>query len=135
MKIFALLTAGILALGVGAGGASADGATSQGNILHVMSSIADVGSAISEIGQIDNVSDVRLVRLDDLDMGDAEQVFIDALALQRATAEVHALRAAAAGNPQLIAELRRQNINFRSIVAIDIGRSGTITVYTFGASS
>jgi len=135
MKIFALLTTGILALGLGAGGTSADDAASQGDILHVMSSIADVGSAISEIGQIDNVSDVRLVRLDDLDMGESEHLFLGALALQRGTAEVHALRAAVAGNPQLIAELRKQNINFRSIVAIDIGRFGTITVYTFGASS
>ena len=89
---------------------------------------------ISEIGQIRNVSDVTLVQLDD-STGANEQAFIRALAVQQGTAQVDALRAAVARNERLVGELKRQHVEYMNIVAIDIGQTGRLTIYTLGASA
>ena len=133
MKISALFATGILALGIATSGASAEDAAGRSNFLQIISVIENVGSTTSEIGQIRRVSDVRLVPLDDLSMGTNGQALIRALDVQRGTAQVDALRAAIAMNPELVAKLQRQHLDYRNIVAIDIDESGTITVYTFGA--
>lgn len=133
MKISSLLATGMLALGTATGGASAEDAAGPSDFLQIISIIENVGSTTSEIGQISRVSDVRLVQLDDLSMGTDGAALIRALAVQRGTAQVDALRAAIVGNRELVAELQRQHLDYRNIVAIDIGESGTITVYTFGA--
>ena len=133
MKISALLATGLLALGIGTAGASAEDAASPNDFLQIISVIENVGSTTAEIGQIRRVSDVRLVPLDDLSAGKNWQALVRALDVQRGTAAVDALREAIAGNRQLVAELQRQRLDYRNIVAIDIGESGTITVYTFGA--
>jgi hypothetical protein len=76
---------------------------------------------------------VRLVALDDLSAGKNRQAVMRALDVQRGTAQVDLLRETIAGNRELVAELQRQHLDYRNIVAIDISWSGTITVYTFGA--
>ena len=133
MKISALIATGIFALGVATGAASAQDAAGRSNYLQIISVIANVGGTTNEIAQIRRVSDVRIVPLDDLSMGKNRQALIRALAAQRGTAQVDALREAILGNRELITELHRQHLDYRNIVAIDIGESGTITVYTFGA--
>ena len=133
MKISALLATGIVALGVATGAASAQDAAGRSNFLQIISVLNKVGSTTSEIGQIRRVSDVRLVALDDLSVGKNGRALVRALVVQRGTAQVDALREAIAENRQLVAELQRQHLDYRNIVAIDIGASGTITVYTFGA--
>ena len=134
MKIFAVVASGILALGLAAGGTSAKDAASQTNFQQVVATMNNVEWTISEIGQIRNVSDVTLVQLDD-STGANEQAFIRALAVQQGTAQVDALRAAVARNERLVGELKRQHIEYMNIVAIDIGQTGRLTIYTFGASA
>ncbi len=63
------------------------------------------------------------------------QALIGALAAQQGTAQVDALRAAVAGNGRLVDELKRQHVQYMNIVAIDIGQTGRITIYTLGASA
>ena len=134
MKIFAVVASCVLALGLTTGGTSAKDATAQTNFLVIVATMNNVEWTIREIGQIRNVSDVTIVQLDD-STGTNEQAFIRALAVQQGTAQVDALRAAVAGNEWLVGELRRQHVEYMNIVAIDIGQTGKITVYTFGASA
>ena len=134
MKIFAVVASGILALGLATGGTSAKDATGQTNFQLIVATMNNVEWTISEIGQIRNVSDVTLVQLDD-STGANEQAFIRALAVQQGTAQVDALRAAVARNEPLVGELKRQHVEYMNIVAIDIGQTGRITIYTFGASA
>jgi len=131
MKISALLAIGILAVSISAGAVARDSGRSQ--FLQIISVIEDVSMTTSEIGQIRRVADVRLVSLDDLFAGKYGRALASALDAQRGTAQVDALRAAIFGNRQLVAELQRQHLDYRNIVAINISASGTITVYTFGA--
>jgi hypothetical protein len=134
MKIFAVVASGILALGLATGGTSAKDATGQTNFQVIVATMNNVEWTISEIGQIRNVSDVTLVQLDD-STGANEQAFIRALAVQQGTAQVDALRAAVARNERLVGELKRQHVEYMNIVAIDIGQTGRITIYTLGASA
>jgi hypothetical protein len=48
---------------------------------------------------------------------------------------VDALRAAVVGNDRLVGELKRRHVEYMNIVAIDIGQTGRITIYTLGASA
>ncbi len=132
MKISALLATGVLALSIATGGTSAQDAAGRSDFLQIMSVIENIGSTTGEIEQIRRVTDVRLVQLDD-SMGENQKALIRALGVQRGTAQVDALRGAIAGNRELVAELQRQHLDYRNIVAVDIRASGTITVYTFGA--
>ena len=134
MKIFAVVASGILALGLATGGTSAKDAVGETNFQVLVATMNNVEWTISEIGQIRNVSDVTLVQLDD-STGANEQAFIRALAVQQGTAQVDALRAAVARNERLVGELKRQHVEYMNIVAIDIGQTGQITIYTFGASA
>ena len=134
MKTFAVVASGILALGLATGGTSAKDAAGQTNFRQIVATMNNVEWTINEIGQIRNVSDVTLVQLDD-STGANEQAFIRALAAQQGTAQVDALRAAVAGNERLVGELKRRHVEYMSIVAIDIGQTGRITIYTFGASA
>lgn len=134
MKILTLLATGIVALGLATGATSAEDATTQRNFRLIMATMNNVEWTINEIGQIRDVSDVRLVQLDD-SMGENEQAFVGAVAAQQGTAQVDALRAAIAGNRRLVAELEKQHIAYMNIVAVGIGEFGRITVYTFGASA
>ena len=134
MKTFAVVASGILALGLATGGTSAKDAAGQTNFRQIVATMNNVEWTINEIGQIRNVSDVTLVQLDD-STGANEQAFIRALAAQQGTAQVDALRAAVAGNERLVGELKRQHVEYMNIVAIDIGQTGRITIYTFGASA
>ena len=134
MRIFALLAMGMLALGLATGGTEAEDVTAQRNFRQIIATMNNVEWTIHEIGLVRNVSDVRLVQLDD-SMGENEQAFIGAIAAQEGTAEVDSLRAAIAGNRRLVAELQRQKIAYMNIVAVSIGEFGRITVYTFGASA
>ena len=133
MKTSPLIATCILALVVATGTASAEDGAGRSNYLQIISVIANVGGKTNAIAQIRRVSDVRIVPLDDLSIGKDRQALIRALAAQRGTAQVDALREAILGNRELIAELHRQHLDYRNIVAIDIGEFGTITVYTFGA--
>jgi hypothetical protein len=134
MKTFAVVASGILALGLATGGTSAKDAAGQTNFRQIVATMNNVEWTINEIGQIRNVSDVTLVQLDD-STGANEQAFIRALAAQQGTAQVDALRAAVAGNERLVGELKRRHVEYMNIVAIDIGQTGRITIYTFGASA
>ena len=134
MKIFAVVASGILALGLATGGTSAKDATGETNFQVIVATMNNVEWTIQEIGQIRNVSDVTLVQLDD-SMAVNEQTLIGALAAQQGTAQVDALRAAVAGNRRLVDELKRQHVEYMNIVAIDIGQTGRITIYTLGASA
>jgi hypothetical protein len=134
MKIFAVVASSILALGLTTGGTSAKDATGQTNFQQMVATMKNVEWTIQEIGQIRNVSDLTLVQLDDA-TGANEQAFIGALAAQQGTAQVDALRAAVAGNRRLVDELKRQHVEYMNIVAIDIGQTGRITIYTLGASA
>ena len=134
MKVFAIVTSGMLALGLTTGGTSAKDATSQTNFQQIVATMNNVEWTTKQIGQIRNVSDVTLVQLDD-SMAVNGQVLIVALAAQQGTAQVDALRAAVAGNGRLVDELKRQHVEYMNIVAIDIGQTGRITIYTFGASA
>ena len=103
MKISAVLASCILALGLATGGTSAkDATTSQTNFQQIVATMKNVEWTIREIGQVRNVSDLRLVQLDDA-TGANEQAFIETLAAQQGTAQVDALRAAVAGNERLVA--------------------------------
>ena len=133
MKISAVLAACTVALGLAAGGTSAKDVTVQTNFLQIVATMNNVEWTIKEIGRVRNVSDVTLVQLDDA-TGANQQAFIGALAAQQGTAQVDALRAAVAGNGRLVDELRSLHVEYMNIVAIDIGQTGKITVYTFGAS-
>jgi hypothetical protein len=133
MRVPTLLAAGVAVVSLAGGGALAEGVTTQSNFLRVMSSIANVDHAIEEVRQEGSVLGVRLVALDELFVGENEQTLVSALASQRGTAQVYALRAVIADNRRLVAELQRLNTNFRNIVAIEIGETGWITIYTFGA--
>jgi hypothetical protein len=57
--------------------------------------------------------------------------------LVREVVHLHAMRIALGtiifSAVPVVAELQRQHLDYGNIVAIDIGESGTITVYTFGA--
>jgi hypothetical protein len=134
MRTFAVVASGILALGLATGGTSAKDAAGQTNFRQIVATMNNVEWTINEIGQIRNVSDVTLVQLDD-STGANEQAFIRALAAQQGTAQVDALRAAVAGNERLVGELKRRHVEYMNIVAIDIGQTGRITIYTFGASA
>jgi hypothetical protein len=134
MKIAALLATGMLTLGLATGGTLAQDATGQTNFRQIVATMNNIEWTIHEIGQIGDVLDVRLVQLDG-SMGENEQAFIGALAVQQGTAQIDALRAAIAGNPRLVGELESQHIEYMNIVAVAIGEFGTITVYTFGASA
>jgi hypothetical protein len=134
MKIFAVVASGILALGLATGGTSAKDATGQTNFRQIVATMNNVEWTIKQIGQIRNVSDVTLVQLDD-SMAVNGQALIGALAAQQGTAQVDALRAAVAGNGRLVDELKRQHVEYMNIVAIDIGQTGRITIYTLGASA
>lgn len=134
MQISALLATGILALGLANGETLAQDATGQTNFRQIVATMNNVEWTIHEIGQIGEVLDVRLVQLDG-SMGQSEEAFIGALAVQQGTAQIDALRAGIAGNPRLVAELERLHIEYMNIVAVGIGEFGTITVYTFGASA
>jgi hypothetical protein len=134
MKISIVLATGILTLILSTGGTTAQDPVGLPNFQQIVATMNNVEWTVHEIGLIRNVADVRLVQLDD-SMGADEQAFIGILAKQRGTAEIDALRAAVAGNQKLMTALERQHIAFRNIIAIDIGDSGTITVYTFGASA
>jgi hypothetical protein len=134
MKTFAVVASGILALGLATGGTSAKDAAGQTNFRQIVATMNNVEWTINEIGQIRNVSDVTLVQLDD-STGANEQAFIRALAAQQGTAQVDALRAAVAGNDRLVGELKRRHVEYMNIVAIDIGQTGRITIYTLGASA
>ena len=102
MKIFAVVATGMLALGLTTGGTSAKDATGQINFQQIVATMKNVEWTIREIGQVRNVSDLRLVQLDDA-TGANEQAFIETLAAQQGTAQVDALRAAVAGNERLVA--------------------------------
>jgi hypothetical protein len=134
MQISALLATGILALGLATGGTMAQDTAGQPNFQQIVATMNNIEWTIHEIGQIGDVLDVRLVQLDG-SMGENEQAFIGALAVQQGTAQIDALRAAIAGNPRLVGELESQHIEYMNIVAVAIGEFGTITVYTFGASA
>ena len=134
MKIFAVVASGILALGLATGGTSAKDATGQINFRQIVATMNNVEWTTKQIGQIRNVSDVTLVQLDD-SMAVNGQALIGALAAQQGTAQVDALRAAVAGNLRLVNELKRQHVQYMNIVAIDIGQTGRITIYTLGASA
>jgi hypothetical protein len=134
MKISAVLASSIVAVGLAAVGTSAKDATGQTNFRQIVATMNDVEWTIKEIGRVRNVSDVTLVQLDDA-IGANEQAFIVALAVQQGTAQVDALRAAVAANERLVGELKRQHIEYMNIVAIDIGQTGKIIVYTIGASA
>jgi hypothetical protein len=134
MKTFAVVASGILALGLATGGTSAKDATGQTNFQVIVATMNNVEWTIKQLGQIRNVSDVTLVQLDD-STGANEQAFIRALAAQQGTAQVDALRAAVAGNERLVGELKRRHVEYMNIVAIDIGQTGRITIYTLGASA
>jgi Skp family chaperone for outer membrane proteins len=134
MKIFAVVASGMLALGLTTGGASAKDAIGQINLQQIVATMNNVEWTTKQIGQIRNVSDVTLVQLDD-SMAANGQALIGALAAQQGTAQVDALRAAVAGNGRLVDELRRQHVEYMNIVAIDIGQTGRITIYTLGASA
>lgn len=86
------------------GGTLAQDAAARPNFQHIVATMNDVEWTIHQIGTIRNVSDVRLVQLDD-SMGENEQAFIGAVADQQGTAQVDALRSAIAGNRRLVAEL------------------------------
>ena len=133
MKISAVLASCILVLGLATGGTSAKDATGQTNFRQIVATMKNVEWTIREIGQVRNVSDLRLVQLDDA-TGANEQAFIETLAAQQGTAQVDALRAAVARNEWLVGELKRQHVEYMNIVAIDIGQTGRITIYTLGAS-
>jgi hypothetical protein len=134
MKIIAVVASGILALGLATGGTSAKDATGQINFRQIVATMNNVEWTTKQIGQIRNVSDVTLVQLDD-SMAVNEQTLIGALTAQQGTAQVDALRAAVAGNRRLVDELKRQHVEYMNIVAIDIGQTGRITIYTLGASA
>ena len=133
MKIIAVVASGILALGLATGGTSAKDATGQINFQQIVATMNNVEWTTKQIGQIRNVSDVTLVQLDD-SMAVNGQALIGALAAQQGTAQVDALRTAVARNDRLVGELKRQHIEYMNIVAIDIGQTGRITIYTLGAS-
>ena len=134
MKIFAVVASGILALGLATGGTSAKDATGQINFRQIVATMNNVEWTTKQIGQIRNVSDVTFVQLDD-SMAVNGQALIGALSAQQGTAQVDALRAAVAGNGRLVNELKRQHVQYMNIVAIDIGQTGRITIYTLGASA
>jgi hypothetical protein len=134
MRISAVLAACIVALGLAAGGTSAKDVTVQTNFLQIVATMNNVEWTIKEIGSVRNVSNVTLVQLDDA-IGANEQAFVVALAVQQGTAQVDALRAAVAANERLVGELKRQHIEYMNVVAIDIGQTGKIIVYTIGASA
>ena len=128
-----LIVAGIFALGLASSATFAEDGPARSNFQNVLATMNNVEWTIHQIEQAGDISDVRLVQLDDFLGKDRESLNV-ALALQQGTAQVDALRAAIAGNRQLIAELERQHISYMNIVAVDVAESGTITVYTFGAS-
>ena len=134
MKIIAVVASGILALGLATGGTSAKDATGQINFQQIVATMNNVEWTTKQIGQIRNVSDVTLVQLDD-SMAVNGQALIGALSAQQGTAQVDALRAAVARNEWLIGELKRRHVEYMNIVAIDIGQTGRITIYTLGASA
>jgi hypothetical protein len=92
----------------------------------------NVAWTIREIGEVRDVSDVRLVQLDDA-MGTDKDALMTALIVQQGTAEVDALRQAIAENRRLVVELEKLHIKFMNIIAVNISGSGAITVYTYGA--
>ena len=110
----------------------AQDAVARPNFRQIVATMNNVEWTIHQIGTLDDVSDVRLVQLDDA-MGENEQAFIWAVAAQQGTAQVDALRSAIAENRRLVAELEKLHIEYMNIVAVDISEFGAITVYTFGA--
>ena len=132
MKVPALFAAGIMTVMIS--GAAAQEAARQTSIKQIMSSIENVGTAIGQIGLAGRVSNVWLVHLDDLAMGENKGLFIAALAEQRGSDQVYTLRAAVGANEELLVELHKLSISSRSIVAVDVAKPGRIIVYTFGAS-
>ena len=134
MQISALLGTGIVTLALATSGTLAQEGAARPNFLQIVATMNNVEWTILQIGTIRDVSDVRLVQLDDL-MGENEQAFIGAIAAQQGTAQVDALRSAIAENRLLIAGLEKLHIEYMNIVAVDISEFGAITVYTFGASA
>ena len=134
MQISALLATGIVTLALATSGTLAQEGAARPNFLQIVATMNNVEWTILQIGTIRDVSDVRLVQLDD-SMGENEQAFIGAIAAQQGTAQVDALRSAIAENRLLIAELEKLHIEYMNIVAVDISEFGAITVYTFGASA
>jgi hypothetical protein len=135
MNFLMLLVTGTLALGITTVGASAEDAAGRTHFLRIISVIEDVSTTTGEIGKIRHVSDVQLVSLDGIFARKYRRALAGALIAQQGTAQVDALRAAILENRLLTAELRKQGLDHRNIVAIDISASGRITVYTFGASA
>jgi hypothetical protein len=132
MKIPGLLAAATLALGISTGEPAAQDDASYSSFLKIISVVKNIASTTSDIGQTRGFADVRLVPLDNLLMGKSAPALFVALAAQRGTLKLGALREAIAGNWGLVIELQRQHVDYRSIVAIDISKPGTVTVYTYG---
>jgi hypothetical protein len=133
MKISPVLASTILVLGLATDATSAGDAPKPDSFRQIVATMNNVQWTIQEIGRISDVSDVRLVQLDDR-LGDDQGAFARAVAAQQGTAQVDALRAAIAGNRRLLEELERQRIEYMNIVAVRIRQFRMITVYTFGAS-
>ena len=132
MQISALLATGAVTLALVTGGTLAQDAAARPNFRQIVATMNNVEWTIHQIGTIRDVSDVRLVQLDD-SMGENEQAFIGAIAAQQDTAQVDGLRSAIAENRWLVAELEKLHIEYMNIVAVAISELGAITVYTFGA--
>jgi hypothetical protein len=132
MMISTLIATSIATLVLATGGTLAEDAATPPTFQQVVATMNDVEWTIHQIDTIRDVSNVRLVQLDD-SMGENEQAFIGVVAVQQGTAQVDALRSAIAENRRLVAQLDRLHIEYMNIVAVDISEFGAITVYTFGA--
>jgi hypothetical protein len=134
MKISPILASAVVALGFATGATSAGDVARPDSFRQIVATMNNVEWTIFQIGRVNDVSDVRLVQLDDA-FGANQRAFVRALVAQQGTAQVDALRAAIAGNRRLLGELERQHIEYMHVVAVRIQNFRTITVYTFGASA
>ncbi|MGQ7791123.1 hypothetical protein ACUN0C_01800 [Faunimonas sp. B44] len=118
-----------------AGAATAYGTDSAGagdaNFGTVVSSIRSAGDMSADLQGIGDDATIRVVDVSELPGGDATAIDN---AVNDNRDGVDSLRDQLRSNGAVTAELENQNIDVSSVVAVDRGPDGTLTVYTHGSS-
>ena len=114
--------------GMGAGAAAGAEAAAEVTPDVVIAAANGIDTEITELGTLAPGATIRVVPVNELVSGAAGADVTAALTANEAKRD--ALRAAIQGNAQLSAELQAQGISLDTVVAIDVGATGEVLVFT-----
>ena len=94
----------------------------------VIAAVNGIDAEITELGTVAAGATIRVVPLDEM-VGGAAGADVTA-ALTATQDKREALRAALQANTQIMAELQAQGISLDTVVAVDVGASGEVLIFT-----